>query len=103
MDEAIDNYILDLVFATRQPETYKLEKLRPLLAFGASPRGSIGLVAAAKAHAFLQQRHYTTPDDVRAVCTEVLRHRIGLSYEAQAENVTTDEVIREILNTVPMP
>ncbi|MCU0353870.1 MAG: MoxR family ATPase [Cytophagales bacterium] len=103
MDEAIENYILDLVFATRQPEMYKLEKLRPLLAFGASPRGSIGLVAATKAHAFLQQRHYTTPDDVRAVCTEVLRHRIGLSYEAQAENVTTDEVIREILNTVPMP
>ncbi len=103
MDAQVEDYILNLVFATRQPETGKLAKLKPLLSFGASPRGSIGLTTAAKAHAFLQQRAYATPEDVRAVCAEVLRHRIGLSYEAQAENVTADDIIREIVNAVPMP
>lgn len=103
MDAQVEDYILDLVFATRQPENGKLAKLKPLLSFGASPRGSIGLTTAAKAHAFLQQRAYATPEDVRAVCAEVLRHRIGLSYEAQAENVTADDIIREIVNAVPMP
>ncbi len=103
LNDAIEEYILNLIFATRQPEAYKLEKLKPLLSFGASPRGSIGLTTAAKAHAFLQQRAYVIPEDVRAVCAEVLRHRIGLSYEAQAENVSPDEVIREILNVVPVP
>ncbi|MDJ1481967.1 MoxR family ATPase [Cytophagaceae bacterium YF14B1] len=103
MDEKVEDYILNLIFATRQPESVKLEKLKPLLSFGASPRGSIGLTMAAKAHAFLQQRAYVTPDDVRAVVAEVLRHRIGLSYEAQAETILPDDVIREILNAVPMP
>ena len=103
MDAQVEDYILDLVFATRQPESGKLAKLKPLLSFGASPRGSIGLTTAAKAHAFLRQRAYATPEDVRAVCAEVLRHRIGLSYEAQAENVTADDIIREIINAVPMP
>ena len=103
MDAQVEDYILDLVFATRQPATGKLAKLKPLLSFGASPRGSIGLTTAAKAHAFLRQRAYATPEDVRAVCAEVLRHRIGLSYEAQAENVTADDIIREIINAVPMP
>lgn len=103
MDEKVEDYILNLIFATRQPEAHKLEKIKPLLSFGASPRGSIGLTTAAKAHAFLQQRTYVTPEDVRAIVAEVLRHRIGLSYEAQAEGVTTDDLIREILNTVPMP
>ncbi len=103
MDEKVEDYILNLIFATRQPEAYKLDKIKPLLSFGASPRGSIGLTTAAKAHAFLQQRTYVTPEDVRAIVAEVLRHRIGLSYEAQAEGVTTDDLIREILNTVPMP
>ncbi len=103
MDAQVEDYILDLVFATRQPENGKLAKLKPLLSFGASPRGSIGLTTAAKAHAFLGQRAYATPEDVRAVCAEVLRHRIGLSYEAQAENVTADDIIREIVNAVPMP
>ncbi len=103
MDEKVEEYILNLVFATRQPEAYKLDKLKPLLSFGASPRGSIGLTIAAKAHAFLQQRAYVTPEDVRAIVSEVLRHRIGLSYEAQAENITTDDVIREVLNAVEMP
>jgi len=103
MNEQVEDYILSLIFATRQPETYKLDKLKPLLSFGASPRGSIGLTVAAKAHAFLQERAYVTPEDVRAICAEVLRHRIGLSYEAQAENVQPDDIIREVINAVPMP
>jgi len=103
MDAQVEDYILDLVFASRQPEGNGLSKFKSLLSFGASPRGSIGLATAAKAHAFLQQRAYATPEDVRAVCAEVLRHRIGLSYEAQAENVSADDIIREIINAVPMP
>ena len=103
MDEKIENYITDLVFATRYPDQYGLDKLRPLVSYGASPRGSISLAAASKAYAFLHRRGYVIPEDVRAVALDVLRHRIGLTYEAEAENVTSDEVVTEVLNRVDVP
>ena len=103
MDEKIENYITDIVFATRYPEQYGLEKLKPLITYGASPRGRINLASAAKAYAFMKRRGYVIPEDVRAVAMDVLRHRIGLTYEAEAENVTSEEVVSEVLNRVDVP
>ena len=103
MDEKIENYILNLIFATRYPENYNLAKIKPLISFGASPRGSINLATAAKCHAFLRHRGYVIPEDVRAVIFDVLRHRIGLTYEAEAENVTTEDLITQIINEVEVP
>ena len=103
MDEKIEKYIIDLVFATRYPERYNLSSIKPLISFGASPRGSINLATAAKCHAFLKHRGYVIPEDVRAVIYDVLRHRIGLTYEAEAENVTTEDLISQIINEVEVP
>ena len=103
MDEKIENYITDIVFATRYPAQYGLEKMTPLVSYGASPRGSINLAAAAKAYAFMRRRGYVIPEDVRAVAMDVLRHRIGLTYEAEAENVTSEELVSEVLNRVDVP
>jgi MoxR-like ATPase len=103
MDEKIERYILDIVFATRNPEDYKLSKLKPLIAYGGSPRASINLALAAKAYAFIKRRGYVIPEDVRAICYDVLRHRIGVTYEAEAENITSENIISEILNTVEVP
>jgi MoxR-like ATPase len=103
VDEKIENYILDIVFATRFPDKYNLAKLKPLISFGGSPRASINLALAAKAYAFLNKRGYVVPDDVRNVCKDVLRHRIGLTYEAEAENVNVENIIEEILKTVNVP
>lgn len=103
MDEKIEQYIIDIVFATRNPEKYGLEKLKDLINFGASPRASINLAMASKAYAFIKRRGYVIPEDVRALCHDVLRHRIGLTYEAEAENITTQDIINEILNAVEIP
>lgn len=103
MDEKIEQYILDIVFASRKPSDYKLDKLKPLISFGGSPRASISLAHAAKAYAFLKRRGYVIPEDIRAVCHDVLRHRIGLTYEAEAENITSSDIINEILNVVEVP
>jgi MoxR-like ATPase len=103
MDEKIEHYILDIVFATRNPEQFRLEKLKPLISYGGSPRASINLALASKAYAFIKRRGYVIPEDVRAVCHDVLRHRIGLTYEAEAENVTSEDIINEILNHVEVP
>jgi MoxR-like ATPase len=103
MDEKIENYILDLVFATRQPERYKLEHLKPLIGYGGSPRASINLALAAKANAFIHKRGYVIPDDVRMIVKDVMRHRIGLTYEAEAENVNVENVIDQILAKVEVP
>ena len=103
MDEKIETYILNLVFATRYPENYNLESIKPLISFGASPRGSINLATAAKCHAFLRHRGYVIPEDVRAMIFDVLRHRIGLTYEAEAENVTSENLITQIINEVEVP
>ena len=103
MDEKIEQYIIDIVFATRNPEKYGLEKLKDLISFGASPRASINLAIASKAYAFIKRRGYVIPEDVRALCNDVLRHRIGLSYEAEAENITTENIINDILNAVEIP
>jgi len=103
MDEKIEIYILNLVFATRYPENYNLKSIKPLISFGASPRGSINLATAAKCHAFLRHRGYVIPEDVRAVIFDVLRHRIGLTYEAEAENVTSEDLITQIINEVEVP
>lgn len=103
LDEKIENYIVDIVNATRYPETSSLPQLKELISFGASPRASISLAMASKAYAFLQRRGYVIPEDVRAVCHRILRHRIGLTYEAEAENVSVEEIIREILNKVEVP
>ena len=103
MDEKIENYITDIVFATRYPEQYGLEKMKALISYGASPRGSIGLATASKAYAFMHRRGYVIPEDVRAVAMDVLRHRIGLTYEAEAENVTSEELVNEVLNRVDVP
>ncbi len=103
MDEKIEQYILDIVFATRRPEEYKLDKLKPLIAYGASPRGSINLGLAAKAQAFLNKRGFVIPEDVRSICKDVLRHRIGLTYEAEAENVNVENVIEEALKQINVP
>ena len=103
MDEKIENYILNWIFATRYPENYKLDSIKPLISFGASPRGSINLATAAKCHAFLKHRGYVIPEDVRAVIYDVLRHRIGLTYEAEAENITSEDLITQIINEVEVP
>ncbi len=103
MDEKIENYILDIVFATRQPETSGLAKIKPFISYGASPRASIYLMMAAKAMAFIKRRGYVIPEDVRQVCPDVLRHRIGLSYEAEAENITQEDLIKNILDSIEVP
>ena len=103
VDEKIERYIVDIVFATRYPAEYGLEDLTSIIAFGASPRASISLARAARAYAFLRQRGYVIPEDVLAVCHDVLRHRIGVTYEAEANNITTDEIITEILDKVQVP
>lgn len=103
MDEKIEKYILDIIFATRFPEKYNLESLKPLINFGASPRGSINLATAAKCFAFIKRRGYVVPEDVRAVVDDVLRHRIGITYEAEAENVTSEDIIHKIVNEIEVP
>lgn len=103
IDEKVENYILDIVFSTRYPDKYSLPKLKPLIGFGASPRASINLALAAKAYAFLNKRGYVLPDDVRHICRDVLRHRIGLTYEAEAENIGVEDIINSIINTVNVP
>lgn len=103
IDEKIENYIVDIVFATRDPRFYELENLRSLISFGASPRASISLAVASRANAFLNGRGYVIPEDVRSVCHDVLRHRIGITYEAEANNVTPDNIITEILNKIEVP
>jgi MoxR-like ATPase len=103
MDEKVENYILDIVFATRFPDKYKLEKLKPLIAYGGSPRASINLALAAKAHAFLNKRGFVIPEDVRSISKDVLRHRIGLTYEAEAENINVENIIDDILRVIQVP
>jgi MoxR-like ATPase len=103
LDEKIENYITDIVFATRYPDQYQLGKLKGLISYGASPRGSINLALASKAYAFMRRRGYVIPEDVRAIAMDVLRHRVGLTYEAEAENITSEEVVNEILNRVDVP
>ena len=103
LDEKIENYITDIVFASRYPNDYKLKKFANLISYGGSPRATINLAMAAKAYAFIKRRGYVIPEDVRAVCHDVLRHRIGLSYEAEANNMTSEEIINEILNAVEVP
>ena len=103
MDEKIERYIVDIVFATRNPDEYGLEKYKNMIAFGGSPRASIALSMASKAYAFIRRRGYVIPEDVRAVCYEVLRHRIGLTYEAEADNITSENIISAILDTIEVP
>jgi len=103
MDEKIERYIVDIVFATRYPAEYGLKNLQEMISFGGSPRASINLALAARSYAFIKRRGYVIPEDVRAVCHDVLRHRIGLSYEAEANNLTSEEIISEILNAVEVP
>ena len=103
MDEKVEQYIIDIVFATRYPEQYRLERLKPLISYGGSPRASINLALAAKANAFMNKRGYVIPDDIKAICKDVMRHRIGLTYEAEAENITTEKIIEDILAAIPVP
>ena len=103
MDEKIEKYILDIVFATRQPQKYQLAELAPLISYGASPRGSINMAMAAKSYAFIKKRGYVIPEDVRAVVDDVLRHRIGITYEAEAENVTSEDLIHRIIDVIEVP
>lgn len=103
MDEKIEKYILDIIFATRYPEQYRLGNLKPLISFGSSPRGSINLATAAKCYAFIKRRGYVIPEDVRAVVHDVLRHRIGITYEAEAENITSMDIINKIVNEIEVP
>lgn len=103
MDEKIEKYILDLVFATRFPEKYNLPDLKPLISFGASPRGSINLATAAKCFAFIKRRGYVIPEDVRAVVLDVLRHRVGITYEAEAEDITSEDIINKVVNEIEVP
>ena len=103
MDEKVENYILDIVFATRFPDKYNLQKLKPLIAYGGSPRASINLALAAKANAFLNKRGYVIPEDIRTISKDVLRHRIGLTYEAEAENINVENIIDEVLRTISVP
>ena len=103
MDEKVEQYIIDIVFATRYPEQYRLERLKPLMSYGGSPRASINLALAAKANAFMNKRGYVIPDDIKAICKDVMRHRIGLTYEAEAENITTEKIIDDILAAIPVP
>jgi MoxR-like ATPase len=103
LDEKIEKYIVDIVFATRYPENYGLENLKSMISFGGSPRASINLALAARAYAFIHRRGYVVPEDIRAVCYDVLRHRIGLTYEAEANNITSEDIITEVLNKVQVP
>ena len=103
MDEKIEKYILDIIFATRTPENYNLADLNPLISFGSSPRGSINLAVASKCYAFIKRRGYVIPEDVRAVVHDVLRHRIGITYEAEAENITSEDIINKIVNEIEVP
>src|SRR3989339_948929 len=103
MDEKIERYILDIVFATREPKTFKLDKLVPLISYGASPRATINLALAAKAHAFIKRRGYVIPEDVRSIAMDVMRHRVAVTYEAEAEEVTSEYIVQEILNHVEVP
>jgi MoxR-like ATPase len=103
MDEKIERYILDIVFATRRPADFKLDKLTALISYGASPRASINLALAAKAYAFIKRRGYVIPEDVRAICHDVLRHRIAVTYEAEAENITSEAIVNDVLNTIEVP
>jgi MoxR-like ATPase len=103
MDEKIEKYILDIIFATRNPENYGLSDIKPLISFGASPRGSINLAVAAKCYAFIKRRGYVIPEDIRAVVHDVLRHRIGVTYEAEAENITSEDIINKIVNVIEVP
>lgn len=103
LDEKIEKYIVDIVFATREPASAGLPEMKSLISFGASPRASLALALAARAYAFIKRRGYVIPEDIRAVCYDVLRHRIGLSYEAEAQELTADDLIREILNKVEVP
>ena len=103
MDEKIERYIVDIVFATRNPSDYRLNKFAQLISYGASPRASINLALASKAYAFIKRRGYVIPEDVRAICADVMRHRVGLTYEAEAESITAENIINEILNTVEVP
>ena len=103
VDEKIENYILNIVFATRDPEKFGLGRIKPLISYGSSPRASINLALAAKAYALIRRRGYVVPEDVRSVCYDVMRHRIGLTYEAEAELITADTIITEILNSVEVP
>ena len=103
MDDKVEQYIIDIVFATRFPEQYRLEKLKPLLSYGGSPRASINLALAAKTHAFMNKRGFVIPDDVKAIAKDVLRHRIGLTYEAEAENITSEKLVDEILHSIQVP
>jgi MoxR-like ATPase len=103
MDEKIEKYILDIVFATRYPDDYRLPEIKPLISFGASPRGSISLAMAAKCYAFIKRRGYVIPEDIRAVVHDVLRHRIGITYEAEAENITSEDIINKIVNEIEVP
>ncbi|MBQ7985343.1 MAG: ATPase, partial [Bacteroidales bacterium] len=103
LDPKIENYITDIVFASRYPENYKLEKIKPFIAYGASPRASINLALAGRAYAFIHRRGYVIPEDIIAVCPDVLRHRIGLTYEAEAESIASTDIINEIINRVDVP
>lgn len=103
LDEKIENYITDIVFASRFPADYRLKRFENFISYGSSPRASINLALASKAYAFIKRRGYVIPEDVRAVAHDVMRHRIGLTYEAEAENITTEEIINEILNTIEVP
>ena len=103
VDEKIENYITDIVFATRYPAEYKLDKFKTMINYGASPRATINLALAAQAFAFIKRRGYVIPEDIRAVAHDILRHRIGLTYEAEAENITSSDIINEILNTIEVP
>lgn len=103
MDEKVEQYILDIVFATRNPEKFRLERLKPLISYGGSPRASINLALAAKAHAFMHKRGYVIPEDIKAICKDVMRHRIGLTYEAEAENITSEKIVDDILNAIAVP
>ncbi|MDB5191804.1 MAG: MoxR family ATPase, partial [Segetibacter sp.] len=103
MDEKIEQYIIDIVFATRFPEQYRLDRLKPLISYGGSPRASINLALAAKAHAFMNKRGYVIPDDIKAIAKDVMRHRIGVTYEAEAENITAEKIIDDILAAIPVP
>ena len=103
MDDKIENYILDIVFSSRSPSQYGLSSIAPLISYGGSPRATINLALAAKAYAFIQRRAYVIQEDVRNICKDVMRHRIGITYEAEAENITKDDIITQILNTVQVP
>jgi MoxR-like ATPase len=103
LDEKIEQYILDIVFATRQPDKYGLNNYSHLISYGGSPRATINIAKAARAYAFIKRRGYVVPEDVRSVCYDVMRHRIGVTYEAEAENITSEDIITGILNTVEVP